>query len=157
MQQLVVELLRARKHLESFQKSRSKCIAGQAAIRARSARETNLNFLALDLAPFRLRADNLLLTVPDVYGDVSFTNRVKGVNAPVDMFFGQVMRFDERAGAPVDFQAEMRKLHRAGARFMKSIKAIEHSHLLKLMVNSWLRPFNFKKTEPIDDITLILL
>ena len=50
-------------------------------------------------------------------------------DAPVDVFFGRIMQIDERAGAPVDFATEMRKLHRAGRRFINSIKAIEPSNL----------------------------
>ena len=126
MQELSLALLKARKQLEWFQKIRARCFAGQASLRDRSSRAKALNFLSLNLGHHRLRADELVLTVTDVYGDC-FTNRVKGVDAPVDMFFGRVMRVDERAVVPVDFPAEMRKLHRAGQRFMKTIKAIEPS------------------------------
>ena len=128
MQELAFALLRARKHLEAFQTSRAKCFAGQTAVRDRRARANILNFLALNLGQCRLRADDLLLTVVDVHGD-GFMNHVKGIEAPVDMFFGRIMQIDERANAPGDFVTEMRKLHRAGQRFINSIKAIEQSHV----------------------------
>ncbi len=127
MQELAFALLRARKLLESFQKSRARCLAACPAIRDHKARAKALNFLALNLGQFRLRADELLLTVADVHGD-GFTNRVKGIDAPVDVFFGRIMQIDQCAGAAVDFLAEMRRLHRAGQRFMWTIKAIEHSN-----------------------------
>ena len=126
MQELAFALLRARKHLEAFQTSRAKCFAGQTAVRDRRARAKILNFLALNLWQCRVRADDLLLTVVDVHGG-GFMNRVNGTDSPVDMFFGKIMQIDDRASAPGDFAAEMRKMHRAGQRFINSIKAIEPS------------------------------
>ncbi len=83
------------------------------------------NFLALNLAAFRLRADDVACTLADVYGDC--TGRVKGVDAPVDLFFGEIMRLDADPGpSSGDLRAQMVRLHRAGRLFMDAVRKLPH-------------------------------
>ena len=119
-------LLHARKQLEVFQKHRARCLASCARIREHKPRVATANFLALNLAPFRLRADEIACTLADVYGDAIFSGRVEGINAPVDMFFGGIGRLDADPGSPGDLRVHMGRLHRAGCQFMATVRKLPH-------------------------------
>ncbi len=124
MDRLPSVLLQARKQLELFQKHRSRCLASCAGIRERKTRVAIANVLALNLAAFKLRADEIACTLADVYGDAIFTGRVGGITAPVDLFFGGIMRLDTDPGSPGDLRAHMGRLHRAGRRFMDAVRKL---------------------------------
>ncbi len=126
MDRLPSVLLQARKQLELFQKHRSRCLASCAGIRERKTRVAIANFLALNLAAFKLRADEIACTLADVYGDANFTCRVEGINAPVDMFFGGIGWLDADPGSPGDLRVHMGRLHRAGCQFMATVRKLPH-------------------------------
>ena len=87
------------------------------------------------MGEFRLRADELFLSVSDVLGD-DFANQQCAGAPPVDMFFGKIMRIDKSASAATDFPTELRKLYRTGHRFMRLIDdAVEHSSAAKMRLS----------------------
>ena len=126
MDRLLPALLQARKHLEEFQKHRARCLASCAGVRERKARVVMGNFLALNLAAFRLRADDIACTLADVYGDAICTGRVKGIDPPVDLFFGEIMRLDADPSSPGDLSVHMGRLHRAGRQFTATVRKLLH-------------------------------
>ena len=135
MQDLGSVLLQARQQLEIYQASRAKCIQACRSIRDRNTLANASKFLSLGMGEFRLRADELFLTVSDVFGD-DFANKPCTGTPPVDMFFGKIMRIPKNAPAATDFPTELRKLYRTGHRFMRLIDdAVEHSSAAKMRLS----------------------
>ena len=126
LEKLAPRLLEARRQLVAFQKHRSRCLVACRERNGRRGTTAIAHFLALNLAQFRLRIEQLALAFVSACGAKAFSG-VVGIQSPVDLFFGEVMRMDSDANRPSDFGAEMRKLHTAGLKFMETVGLLDTS------------------------------
>ena len=124
LEKLAPTLLEARRQLVAFQKHRSRCLVACRERKERRGATAIGHFLSLNLAQFRLRVEQLALAFVSACGENPFS-RVGGIQSPVDLFFGEVMRMDSHANRPLDFGAEMRKLHTAGLKFMETVGLLD--------------------------------
>ena len=125
LEKLAPTLLEARRQLVAFQKHRSRCLVACRERKERRGTTAIAHFLALNLAQFRLRVEQLALAFVSACGENDIFSRVEGIQSPVDLFFGEVMRMDSHATRPSDFGAEMRKLYMAGLKFMETVGGLE--------------------------------